>query len=313
MTSGLGASVPNITELRAVAIGLRRGATVADAAERGRSSPPDDRLLALFGQPFASIEDVDQRLARAAVYLRSQDDRRSVFATIYAAMTARVVAGIEEGDFDDPAWMRRYLVEFADRYRTAVLADERGHSDRPAPWQLAFDASTGGRTVLLQDALLGVNAHINYDLPHALDAVGIDPDRLAKRRDHDRINAVLTDLLDAVQRTLTERYDAAGYGQLDAALGRIDETVTFLGLREARDLAWRHAVGLTDAPLSPLREFVAWRVRLVSTGAGHVILAPSADPTVLDALRAAEEGDVGVGPVVDEIENRCRDRRIDLA
>jgi len=41
----------------------------------------------------------------------------------------------------------------------------------PRPWQVAFEASTNSDINPLRYSLLGINAHINYDLPHALLAV----------------------------------------------------------------------------------------------------------------------------------------------
>ena len=65
----------------------------------------------------------------------------------------------------------------------------------PRPWRLAFDAPAD--LPPLRHVLLGINAHINYDLPQALLAVisddeFTDPVLMARRRrDHERIDAVL--------------------------------------------------------------------------------------------------------------------------
>lgn len=252
-----------------------------------RPPAPDEQLLDLVGTPFGSVADTRTRLREAEAYLRGRADRRSVFLTVYATMTGRVEAGIASGQFEDPDWIRAYLVAFANRYRRALVDFERGN-DVPAPWELSFGASYDSATLLLQDALLGVSAHINYDLPYALRSAAIDPDRPAKRRDHDRINRVLEALVDVVQRSLADVYDAEGYRRLDRQLGSLDEAFTLIGLTEARTLAWRHAVRLTDTRSALLRRLVRWRIRTVATGAGAAILAPSADPQVRRRLRAVE-------------------------
>lgn len=272
----------------------------AGATDRAR----DDRLLDLFADPFASVGDVHDRLAAAAVHLREQSDRRSVFLTIYTAMTGQVGDGIDAGTFDDPAWVRQYLVAFAERYRTALLAFERGDDGLSLPWQLAFGASTGGGTLLVQDALLGINAHINGDLPFALRDVSLDPDRAAKRRDHDRINRILERLVDVAQAALVEVYGARGYERVDAALGSVDEEFTLLGLQTARTVAWEHAVFLTDVDAALLRRLVRWRVHAVATGAGLFVLAPGADPTKLAVLREIERGDPPIGALFDAFDRR---------
>lgn len=51
-----------------------------------------------------------------------------------------------------------------------------------------------------------MNAHINYDLGLTIDDVGIDPNRSQKYADHQRIDDILTRLVDAQQRALAELY-----------------------------------------------------------------------------------------------------------
>ena len=73
---------------------------------------------------------------------------------------------------------------------------DRGRPGRdvPRPWRLAFDSPA--EQPALRQVLVGINAHVNYDLPQALLAV-ISDRRLhrpgvldRRRRDHERIDAV---------------------------------------------------------------------------------------------------------------------------
>lgn len=305
MTGSIGLLVPSAPELRAAALALRQRLAVTDPgpAGVGPTAPGDAGLVAELDEPFSSVEDVHDRLAAATARLRERSDRRSVFLTVYTAMTGRVAGGIDAGTFEDPAWVRDYLVAFAEHYRRALLAFERGEPARvPLPWQIAFRASTGGSTLLVQDALLGISAHVNYDLAYALTDVGIDPDRAAKRRDHDRINDVLRQLVDVVQQSLVEVYGAEGYEHVDAALGSFDEAFTLLGLAQARNLAWENAEVLADSDSALVDRLVRFRVRTVATGAGLFVLAPSADPDVLALLRDVEGGDPPIDGLLDAFE-----------
>ena len=307
--------LPTLAELRAVALTIRRRTRSHHGAwsDSGRERAPDERLLGMMGDPFDSVSDVSERLGAVETYLRDRGDRRSVFLTVYTEMTANVHDGIESGAFDDPEWVRDYLVAFADRYRTALVASERGNpAEVPVAWQLAFDASTSGDTILIQDALLGVSAHINYDLTYALRDVGIDPERPSKLRDHNRINGILQQLVDVVQRALADVYDASGYTRVDELLGSLDEEFTLIGLKEARSLAWRNAVLLTDTESRLIRRFVHWRVEAVSTGAGHFILAPSTDQSVIRALRNIERERVPIDPLREAFHRRLRERVIEI-
>ena len=101
-----------------------------------------------------------------------------------------------------------------------------------------------------------INAHINYDLAFTLRDVSIDPNRPSKRRDHNRINDILRRVVDVVQRALADVYGAEGYTDIDTLLGSFDEEFTLFGVTEARSLAWRNAVLLTDTGPALVRRFV---------------------------------------------------------
>lgn len=251
---------------------------------------PDPDLIALLSRPFVDVDDVYDRLSAAEAHLRGIDDRRAVFLTVYTAMTGRVRAGIDDADFDDSAWVRRYLVAFAERYRRAVVGFERGRRVAPA-WRVAFGASLGGSTLVVQDALLGINAHIVHDLAFALDDVGIGvgEQRTARHADHLGVNAVLAELADVVQETLTAVYAASGVGDIDELFGRFDERATLGGLSAARAFAWENAVLFADHPR--LRPLVRWRLRAVSGGAAYALLAPTVDPALRERLVDVERGE----------------------
>jgi len=186
------ATVPTAEEAKALLAGVRRtvGLDIDAMAAALADDEPDAALLDLVATPFASVTDVDERLARTESYLRGRGDRRAVFLTVYSRMTATVRTAIDDGAFVDPDWAAAYLVAFAERYRRAVVAFERRTFESlPRPWLIAFAAAARGETLVAQDALLGINAHITYDLTYTLGDVGIDPDRDAKRADHDRLTS----------------------------------------------------------------------------------------------------------------------------
>ncbi|OYR42815.1 hypothetical protein DJ82_02065 [Halorubrum sp. Ib24] len=285
------AAVPTTEEARALLTGIRRAAAVdveldAVAAELG-DDEPDTALLDLVAAPFTSVADVDERLARTESYLRERGDRRAVFLTVYSRMTATVRTAIDDGAFVDPEWAASYLVAFAERYRRALVAFERRAFEAlPRPWLMAFAAAARGETLVAQDALLGVNAHITYDLTYTLGDVGIDPDRDAKREDHDRINAVLARLVQTAQDALAETYAATEIAGIDRLLDPLDDRLALLGLKGVRWFAWRNAVLRADLPTWAGEPYVDWRTETVSTGAAAALLAPDVDASA--RLRDAE-------------------------
>jgi hypothetical protein len=269
---------PNGNELRAIGHRyLGPGSNDGDA-DRRRQETRAGCWLDAVEDPFESVDETLACLREVEGAFLSADDRRSVFLTVYTQMTTAVRDGVESGFFDDPAWVSRYLVAFANEYRSALVQYERGDRQRvPRPWRLAFDSSLGGPTLVLQDALLGVNAHINYDLTYALERIGISRNRQRKLRDHNRINDILEQLVDAVQEALVSVYSAATVDELDSLFGSLDESLAYYGLKEGRRFAWQNAVLLTEYGWPLLSRYVDWRVRSVSTGAAHVILGPTRD------------------------------------
>ena len=283
--------LPSADELWAILSAYRRGvrADTERLLEGVAETAPDERLLELLSEPFDSVADTAERLSALATHLRERGDRRSVFLTVYSTMTEAVRAGIDSEAFADPAWVRAYLVTFADHYRRALLAFERRAFEAvPLPWQVAFAASLRGETLVTQDALLGINAHINYDLSYALDEVAIDPNRERKRADHDRINDVLEQLTDVVQETLASVYGAEGISEFDAAFGGLDERLSLVGLAGSRRFAWRNAVLLADAPPWVGTRYVDWRTRTVAFGVASVVLTPGVDTDTMERLRTIE-------------------------
>jgi len=271
--------------LRAAGLALR-----ADPAATVRPRDPDPALVAAAETPFDSVEDAFHRLRDLERRLRETGDRRAVFLTIYTRMTAAVRDAIADGRFTDADWMRRYTVAFADYYRRAFLAFERGDLDAvPDPWIVAFSTAVEGSALVAQDAFLGINAHINYDLALTLHEVGIDPDRRRKRADHREIDAVLAALIDAQQVALADLY-APGLADVDATFGRFDEALSLFSMTGGRAWAWRMATVLTDVGWAPARRYARWVLRATATGGALFVRSPPVDPRLLAALRRVERG-----------------------
>jgi hypothetical protein len=257
----------------------------ADASTR-----PDPGILPLIADPFESVADAHDRLTTLESTFRERGDRRGAFLCVYARVTEAVGVAIDDGAFADPEWVTDYLVTFADLYREALLAYETGDLVAlPDPWQVAFETAARGDALVVQDVVLGINAHVNYDLALALQRVGVGPDRRARYADHCAVNAVLRSLVDEVQDRIAEFY-APGVTDLDESFGRFDEALSMFSLREGRDSAWRSAVALSSR-FRVRRRLARWVLRTSSTGAAYLLLAPTVSRSVADALAGVERGD----------------------
>jgi hypothetical protein len=268
---------------RAVLLAFRE-----EVAALGRDHVTDPALVERVERPFDSVDDAHDRLRDLESRLRAAGDRRAVFLTIYTRMTAIVRAAIADGRFADPGWMRRYTVTFADYYRRAFLAFERGDLGAvPDPWRVAFGTAVEGTALVAQDAFLGINAHINYDLALTLRDVGLDPDRARKHADHRRIDDVLAGLVDAQQEALADLY-APGLQSVDASLGRFDERLSLVSMTGGRAWAWRVAVVLTDVGWTPARRYAGWLLHTTATGGAFFVRSAPGDSGLLAALRRVE-------------------------
>jgi Family of unknown function (DUF5995) len=180
-------------------------------------------------------------------------DRRATFLTCYMMMTRNMLAAIDRQEFEDPTWVAALLRRFADYYFVALEEYEQDHAKAPMVWKIAHDATCDRRVMAVQELLLGVNAHINYDLVFALvDLLGPEWDALSEDRraaryaDHSRVNDVIGRTIDDVQGQVLER-DSRFLALIDNLLGPVDELLTSRLIAHWRDTVWHNAVRLLEA------------------------------------------------------------------
>jgi Family of unknown function (DUF5995) len=197
------------------------------------------------------IDEVIAQMAARAQELRRARDARLAFHATYLRTTEAVAAALRAGMFADADWVDRWDVAFAQLYLDALDASQRGEPV-PAPWAVAF--GTAGRRPGLapvRHVLLGMNAHINYDLPQALLAVISDEEfadpavRAAREADHRRIDEVLAVRVAAEDAELQRVAPARTWR--DVLLQPLNRMATRRFLREARAKVWANAVQLSLA------------------------------------------------------------------
>jgi hypothetical protein len=142
------------------------------------------------------VDELIARMVALLALLEADGDPARFFLGTYLRITRAVGTAVADGLFEGPSWVAGWDVDFAGFYLDALEAYRRDPSTAPAPWREAFGAKA---TLPPQGhVLLGVNAHINFDLPQSLVRVISDedfaaPSVLARReRDHERIDGVLS-------------------------------------------------------------------------------------------------------------------------
>lgn len=230
------------------------------------------------------LDALDEVIDRAT----ERTDRVGYFAAMYRQVTAKVAEGIADGFFDDGERMERLDVVFACRYLAALEAYEAG---RPTTrcWELAFKATRAARPLIVQHLLAGMNAHINLDLGIAAATTAPGDSLPGLRRDFDRINEVLAQLIGGIEGQVAEV--SPWIGLLDAIGGRHDDEIVRFSIEVARTEAWRFAVEL--APLAPddWAGAIAARDARV-TRVGRRVIDPGLLGAGLVVIRARESNDV---------------------
>ena len=202
---------------------------------------------------------------------------QKLFLQTYQRTTAAVGAAIDAAQFEDPGWVERWDVVFADLYLSALDLDLAGSDAVPRPWRLAFDAPPD--LPALRHVLLGINAHINYDLPQALlgvisDVEFTDPTLIdRRRRDHERIDGVLSGRVAAEDDELAL---TSSRTLVDRVLQPLNHLSSKRFLREARQKVWHNTRELQSARLQGHEAYAARLAELEVLSAARIadLLAP---------------------------------------
>jgi Family of unknown function (DUF5995) len=206
-------------------------------------------------EPAASIGEVVEQLQRRIDVLEPDQVHRRAFLTTYQRTTQAVGDAVENAYFEDPEWVVRWDVAFADLFLVAHDDDQTGRAV-VRPWRLAFQADPNLPTIV--HLLLGMNAHINYDLPQATLEVITDQDFQdpvlvqRRRRDHERIDMILA------RRVTAEDQVIGGPRRLvDRLLTPANRLSSRRFLREARQKVWLNVAELQRARLQGADDYYA--------------------------------------------------------
>lgn len=195
---------------------------------------------------------VEQKMKQLIQNWENEGDKRAIFLSCYALMTQNMLQALNQAEFKDPDWVNRLLSHFADYYFNAVEAYDQNDTNIPTVWRIAFDSAAQSNLSVLQHLLLGVNAHINYDLIFTtvdlLDSewAGISTELSDQRRlDYEKVNDIIKQTIDEVQDTIIERRDPR-LELLDHFMGPLDEWLISRLIEHWRAEVWKQAVILLN-------------------------------------------------------------------
>jgi hypothetical protein len=167
-------------------------------------------------------------------------NRVGAFNSLYYTITDRVAASLRGPEVLDPVFLERLDVEFAKRYFTALRLWGDDDDGTPDAWEVLFRRGPDRRVSRLTAAMLGVNAHINFDLALALIATWkqVGPPGDGIHADYLLINKIFYQEIPRLRRC----YSTPWQLDLDAICGNLDDWSQRLLVLATRAMAWDQAV-----------------------------------------------------------------------
>lgn len=220
-------------------------------------------------------------------------DHDAIFALAYLRTTEEYRRTIEDPDFfDDTRFVNHQDVVFANTYFSAHASYHSGATfATPGAWAVAFRAAERRELPASGNLALGINAHVQRDLPFVLAAIGVvTPDSSSRKHDHDQVNRFLNRVTDNLMAEIALRFDDTIDD--DDLPTLIDDVVSFQIVPTWREVAWRNAERLVSAPTPFSRALVAADIEAYSTSQAELLrrasaYGPGRDSSTRDAYCAA--------------------------
>ncbi|MBX2840724.1 MAG: hypothetical protein KTR26_03060 [Flammeovirgaceae bacterium] len=192
-------------------------------------------------KPATTIDGVIAELDKIIKWSITHNSRFGYFAALYKKVTIKVKEGIADGVFENPERMEKLDIIFANRYLDAYSCFEN-KTKLTNSWTIAFKSASLARPIVLQHLLAGMNAHIDLDLGVAAAQIAPKDQIWELENDFKKINEILSDLVDLVQKELSGIWPLLNV--LDWLAGQWDEKLSDIGMLFARNKAWEFALAL---------------------------------------------------------------------
>lgn len=221
-----------------------------------------------------TIDEVLDQLDAIIAESKKNNDPLGYFAYIYRRTTAQIKQAIIDKKFEDNARMEKFDVLFANKYLNAY---HDFHNGLPVSksWSAAFQAKKNTITIL-QHIILGMNAHINYDLGISAAEFTAGSPIESMKEDFMLVNDILASLVDELQIKVG-RVSRLMF-LLDWVSKKNDEVVLNFSMEKARQQAWNFATRLSeltdgekDARMNEVDEIIGRLGEIVISPPGKVM------------------------------------------
>jgi Family of unknown function (DUF5995) len=235
------------------------------------------------------VDKTVREMTRRFDPLASSCDHNAIFALTYLRVTQEYRRTIESPTFfDDTPFVNHEDVVFAGYYFAAYDDWKAGRrAEVPPAWRIALDSARDRAVSANGDLLLGINAHVQRDLPFVVYSLGmLKPDGTSRKPDHDRVNQILNRVTDDLIAEIARRFDPT----IDDTNfpTTLDDFTLFQLLVSWRETAWRNAELLAAAPTPAARELVAQQIESDAATEAQAIRAGTQYPPLLGDSRARD-------------------------
>lgn len=230
--------------------------------------------------------------------LASSCNHNAIFSLLYLRTTEEYRRAVDDPHFfEDNAFVNHEDAVFAKYYFNAYDAYKNGDAAHvPGAWKIAFDAAKNHQVTAAGNMLLGVNAHVNRDLPYVLAAIGlVKPDGSSRKPDHDKVNQILNRVYDDAIAELAQRFDPT-VDDSNIPVTTLDDMLLFQAIPAWRESAWRYAERLVSASSAAQRAQVSQEIEANATLQATLLktsqryLAPLQSSASRDAYCATHHG-----------------------
>jgi hypothetical protein len=212
----------------------------------------------------------------------------AIFPLAYVRMTQTYGWTRDQaGYYADVPYMNHMDAIFAKYYTDAYYNWAGGNRGAvPQAWLYALDAGKNKTVTGAGDLFLGMNAHINRDLPFVLYASGlVNSSGVSGKADYDVVEKWLNDDTAPLLAEEAQRFDPT----VDDTSNPLINYFSFQAVSTWRETAWRNAELLAAAPTDAARQLVAQQIESYANTVAQGMLVSFAVNPLLGQSNAARD------------------------